>query len=428
MTSLLDFLNQNGQGGLLAGLRTLPAAPGGGFAAGVGNFLGNNPLMLMALGGGIAQGGIGRGLAAAVPAAQYEQQQRKNQAEQAATYQALLNAGVPHRQAVAAALNRDVLKTISGAYFDTKPSFTQIGEDMYGNKQFGFVHPATGKVVPIGGGTPEAGGAPAVGLPIGGINHSLKGEDYLAQFPPEMQDAIKNYIEGKSLPTGNPRSNFAHTIKMSAQKYGEDIGMPVNDVTFMNRRKMRTDLSSSLPKSMGGVISNGKGAFSHLADLSDEFVTLTNARGRDALFAGDIGSAANSASNVIAPSSVTKVADNALKYGREAAKFYAATGGGAGERMHALKITAARTSTANEQAAFLETEKKMMIERLQQKEAQIRDTLGQAYLDQNPVMTKELQHTVTKIDTNIARLRQQTPKPAGYEATANITPGMRTSR
>jgi hypothetical protein len=374
MTSLLDFLDQNGRGGLLGGLRALRAAPGGGFAAGVGNFLNNNPLMLMALGGGIAQGGIGRGLAAAVPAAQYEQQQRKSDAAQGATYQVLLNAGVPHGQAVAAALNPHLLKTISSAYLETKPTFTKVGEDMHGNKQFGFVHPATGKVVPVARSASEVDGAPADGVPIGGINHSLKGEEYLAQFPPEMQVAIKNYIEGKSLPTGNPRTGFTQTIKMGAQKYGEDIGMPVDDVTFMNRRKMRTELSSSLAKSIGGIISNGKIAISHLANLSDEFVNLPNASGRDALFASDIGNAANSTSNVIAPSSVAKAVDNALKYGREAAKFYAATGGGEGERIHALNIAAARASTADEQAGFLETEKKLMIERLQQKEAQIRDT------------------------------------------------------
>ena len=82
MASLQILTGGNG-GGLLGNLQPGAASPqppqgapdqGGGFGAGLGtglgNFLSSNPLMLMALGGGIAQGGIGRGLQMAVPAAQ----------------------------------------------------------------------------------------------------------------------------------------------------------------------------------------------------------------------------------------------------------------------------------------------------------------------------------------------------------------------
>jgi hypothetical protein len=148
MASLLDFLNPNGQpGGLFGNLQSPPSQdpqaqpqmqPGaagpqaGGFGAGVGDFLSNNPLMLMALGGGIAQGGIGRGLTAAVPAAQYEQGQQKQQQAQQATYGALRSAGVPHGQAVAAALNPEVLKTIARSHFGVKPTFETMGPDQHG--------------------------------------------------------------------------------------------------------------------------------------------------------------------------------------------------------------------------------------------------------------------------------------------------------
>jgi hypothetical protein len=169
MPSLLDFLNLNGQpGGLLGNLQPQqpqaqplpaqagtgapgPGAPGpgaGGFANGVGNFLSSNPLMLMALGGGIAQGGIGRGLQMAVPAAQAEQQQQKQQASQQATYQALRQAGVPHGQAMAAALNPDVLKTIARSHFDAKPTFETIGHDQHGQPTYGFVDASRKSVTP----------------------------------------------------------------------------------------------------------------------------------------------------------------------------------------------------------------------------------------------------------------------------------------
>jgi hypothetical protein len=160
MASLLDFLNPNGQqGGLLGNLQPpqdpqaqQPAQPQAqqpsGFANGFGNFLSNNPLMLMALGGGIAQGGIGRGLAAAVPAAQYEQQQQKQQASMQATYQALRQAGIPHGQAAAAALNPEVLKTVARSHFGANPTFETIGHDQHGQPTYGFIDTSRKSVTP----------------------------------------------------------------------------------------------------------------------------------------------------------------------------------------------------------------------------------------------------------------------------------------
>jgi hypothetical protein len=154
MASLLDFLNPNGQPrGLLGNFQPQQkqAAPdqGGGFGAGVSNFLSNNPLMLMALGGGIAQGGIGRGLTTAVPAAQYEQQQQKQQQAQGATYQALRAAGVPQNQAIAGALNSDVLKTIARFHLNAKPTFSIVGHDETGKPTYGFINEWERSVEPL---------------------------------------------------------------------------------------------------------------------------------------------------------------------------------------------------------------------------------------------------------------------------------------
>ena len=66
MASLLDLLNPNGaRGGLLGNLRP-PPEDAAESASGIGTFASNNPLTLMALGAGIAQGGVGRGLQLAV--------------------------------------------------------------------------------------------------------------------------------------------------------------------------------------------------------------------------------------------------------------------------------------------------------------------------------------------------------------------------
>jgi hypothetical protein len=178
MASLLDFLMPNGQspdqvrgGGVLGNLQSprqqttqpqtpeispaqffSPAQSGGAF----GDFLSNNPLMLMALGGGIAQGGIGRGLQAAIPAAQAEQQAHKQQQAQGVTYQALRSAGVPHGQALAGALNPEILKTIARSHFDAKPTFEAIGRDEQGAPAYGFVDASRMSVTPV---RPAIGGA-----------------------------------------------------------------------------------------------------------------------------------------------------------------------------------------------------------------------------------------------------------------------------
>jgi hypothetical protein len=134
MTSLFDFLTSGNGNGLLGDLQMprqqpdLPDQRGVGFTNGIGNFLSNNPLTLMALGGGIAQGGIGRGLQTAVPAAQAEQKQRKEEQMQGVTYNALRTAGVPHGQALAGALNPEILKTIARAHFEPRPSLDEAAE------------------------------------------------------------------------------------------------------------------------------------------------------------------------------------------------------------------------------------------------------------------------------------------------------------
>ena len=156
MASLLDFLGAGNGSGLLGNLQPpQPAQPqqgapdqSGGFATGLGNFLSSNPLMLMALGGGIAQGGIGRGLQMAVPAAQAERKERKQDVVQGITYDALRTAGVPHGQALAGALNPEILKTIARAQFETRPSFQTVGYDEHGQPAYGFVDASRMAVTP----------------------------------------------------------------------------------------------------------------------------------------------------------------------------------------------------------------------------------------------------------------------------------------
>jgi len=107
----------SGNGGLLGPSRSRPFDQGAANASGVNDLLSGNPLVLMALGAGIAQGGIGRGLQGALAQMQAQQQEGRQQQARNATYAGLRAAGVPSGQALVGALNPEVLKTIAKFQF-----------------------------------------------------------------------------------------------------------------------------------------------------------------------------------------------------------------------------------------------------------------------------------------------------------------------
>jgi hypothetical protein len=70
----------------------------------------------MALGAGIAQGGIGRGLAMASAAAENERNRAAQQLSFVQTYKALTDGGIPQDEALAATLNPGLMRTLAAKY------------------------------------------------------------------------------------------------------------------------------------------------------------------------------------------------------------------------------------------------------------------------------------------------------------------------
>lgn len=435
----------------------------GRLAGNVMDGLKNNSATLLALGAGFAGApnigqGISRASAAAIPASQADLKNRLLLQGQNQTYGALIKRGVPEDVAKAAMLNPEILKQVipgafgpkayeykiqpDGAIYqldpsgkeppkkvsqaEVKPEFQHVaikgalgGETpaVFDKTKGVFLDMAVNPIKSdaIGGpGTPDA----AVLAPGVKYDPAKTGQDYFDQFSPDVKAAAKSYINGDAMPVGNPRLktiwDYAKTV---AQRYSQEIGQPYTDNEYNAKRKMMTDLASSGPSSIGGILSNGKSAFGHLANLSDKFVDLGNFSGPSVIGGGHIGTAGNYIGNTLLPSPETKAKitaaeDNALKYGAEATKFYAGTGGGVQERMHALKETDAKTTTALQQAAFLETEKQLMLERIHQKEAQVRSVMGDDFLKRKPIMDADVQKTIAKIDENIAKLRGTAPAAA----------------
>lgn len=401
-----------------------PNPQGGGFMDALKGFLGSNRSGIAGITQFIGGGGLNPQLMNQGMNQDY--QRNMQMGSMAGTYQALQAAGLPEGLARAATLNPELLKTIAPEYFSA-PKVVQTGESPLG-KTF-QLQSAGGKFsdIPSGG---SGGGNVGMSLLAPGVKQmdpSLQGDAYMQQFGPEVQAAAKAYINGDVMPTGNPRqqgiSNFAKTI---AQKWGQDTGQPVSDITYAQKRKMQVDLASSGNNSMGGILANGKSAFAHLADTSDKLADLGNYSSDLPIVGGNAASFGNWVGNVVTPTSDTKgkiaAANDALgHYGQESTKFYAGSGGGVEERQAALKNASPTKASGAEQAAYLNTEKGLMLDRLQQKENQIRETMGDGYLQAHPVMTPELQGTIARIDANIAKLQG---KPTGATSATAPTSGV----
>src|SRR5262249_21174289 len=137
-----------------------------------------------------------------------------------ATYDALVRSGLPAAIAHAATLNPDLLKLVAPEYFGGF-KVVQTGEDPLGGKTF--------KLEGRGGRLPdiperqaprEARPAPAsdgyFAPGVTRVDPRLGGEDYLAQFAPDVQAAVKTYMGGEAMPDGDARKGFAPAVKTIA--------------------------------------------------------------------------------------------------------------------------------------------------------------------------------------------------------------------
>jgi hypothetical protein len=97
-----------------------PSSPLGGLGQNLANGLNNHALTLMALGAGIAQGGVGRGLEAATSAAETERSRQAQQLNLLQTYKALTDGGVPPPQAQAAIGNPSLMRALAVKYLGAR--------------------------------------------------------------------------------------------------------------------------------------------------------------------------------------------------------------------------------------------------------------------------------------------------------------------
>lgn len=134
---------------------TLPpeTKPGAGFLSRISNMISNNPSTLLALGAGFAGApnfgqGMSRAFAAAIPASKQDQQQGIQRSQIGETYKALIGAGVSPQEALAAAYNPEVMKSVTQRVFGMNATWGIIGHDDFGNPKYGFINSALQTAVP----------------------------------------------------------------------------------------------------------------------------------------------------------------------------------------------------------------------------------------------------------------------------------------
>jgi hypothetical protein len=200
-----------------------PAVPPSSVLGRIGDMLNNRSSTLLALGAGLMGSqnlgqGLSRGFAAAIPAQQQDiRQQQINQSLPIIRDRLMktqnLSATEATNLAQTAITNPQIMQQLVPGLFGVKQrQFTQIGEDMMGNKRFGFVDPVAGRVYDLSGKelTGEATGGATI--PTGSNGQPLQGPEllqHLEKNDPVTAAGVKGLIEGNISSSGRNLQKLA---------------------------------------------------------------------------------------------------------------------------------------------------------------------------------------------------------------------------
>lgn len=376
--------------------------------------LSDNSNSLIAGGGAMMSGGLGKGFSAMAAASPldiaYQQHRQANEAT-ALVQQALQQRGVPAAQARAMAIDPAFRKEMM------PPGQHVTYTDAYGNQHLATFVPSPGGGQFVGpDGKPIAAGA----MSGGGMQSQLpEGPDWFEKLPVEYQTEAKNYALGLNAGTANPRKGMPQMIKDIASKWATEHGLVIDENNLLQRRTMMNNIAKDQQGTTGGQLLFGRTAIHHLAEAAEGLTKLGNV-------SSGLATPTEYANRIRGMTDEQKgkidAANTALgKYGAEITKFYVGSGGTHGEREHNVAGLSPYSSPGG-MAAVLEQEKKLIPGRLEEIGNHVRDTLGEAayqkwYINAN----KSLNTDLARIDNAIDTLRGK--KGVASEAPA-VAPGM----
>lgn len=343
-----------------------------------------------------------------------------------ATAVALAKKGASAEEIAAARANPLVMKSLVDQYLGkSKYKIQKTGQDEFGGEQYSAINEndptdsmplVNGVAVKpgsvAGSGTSAGPGAANAYLAKGtsAIDHAKVGDEYLSQFSPEAQAAVKDYIAGLATPTGNPRKGWAENIQKIAKKYGSDIGVPVDDTTFAQRKTYRNELAKNSPNTAGGQVKAFSQLLEHMSSLADNIEKQGNVNG---LGLPDVAEAANKvrqhSSNTNAAAARAVESDAQSAAGEIGKLFSGSQGGGVHER----ELTRNRFGSASSQpvsAAALESTLELAQGGLRALERRRDEILGDG---RGPKFVgKAEQAKIDHIKEVIARLKGEQPSVA----------------
>ncbi len=335
-------------------------------------------------------------------------------AQMQATYQALRAKGVPDADARAAALNPEVLKTVAGNYFDTKPKFGVIGQNQMGVNQYGFIRENQGTVTPANPGGGPVGNA-------GGIDPNLTGDALLSaisanpQLGPGKAQMVKAIAEGRQpYPSGFLlKTPFGQWLTTMVGQYEPGL-----DATLVNRRHtFNQQLGSATPSSVGGQKSLMGTSLGHLSEVADAATALGNSSGPlsasipgSSYLAHGINSVENTSTNQAAK--VKALEDAVQKFSGEVGKLYSGNSGGGIAEREETRSRFSGNLTPQEMAASLEMSKALIQSKLAALQNQQDEIFGQKSKGRIDFLGDSGRAALAKIDAAIAKLRGGTQAAA----------------
>lgn len=347
-------------------------------------------------------------------------------AEYDVTRQTLLSKGYGDKEASSAAMlavmNKDAAKTILPEMLTSKTEIKMV-KDALGEEHPYSWNPREQTFKPVGANGELSGGASPQGASLlaPGVkqyNPSLSGDAYLGQFGPEVQSAVKAYIKGDVMPSGNPRMQAIQTkAKEIAQKYGQDMGIPVSDAIYSEKRKYYTELGTNSPNSAGGQAKAFNQGISHMTGLAGNLEKLDNSNGLGIPAVAQVVNGTRQAFST----QQSAISDEAKSLGQtvagEVGKLFSGSAGGG---VHERELTRDRFDTVKSKpqlAAALRATLETMDGGLKALE-QRRDSI----LGPNSgveLVSNETRQNITKIQAAIDRLDGKAP--AGNSAVPGVT-------
>lgn len=378
-----------------------------------------NPALLLSLAAGFSGApsfgtGMSRAFGNAAGALPVDQAMNLKSQGPAATYRALLQAGVPPHLALAASQNPEILKQIAPSYLaDRKAEIKTLkSKDLLGNEseRMVSVNPYTNEVKDLtpevrGGGGRDVGGGvsitpqmtQAMQQPETYDPTTGKDEAFLKALDPVARSAVEAADRGDL----GVSSRNLQKLQPLITRYNPNW----NIGDFQQRQKFRTEMGSASPTLWGGQRQLVGTSLGHLADAAEAASKLDNSNG---LGIAPLGHAANWAKNTLSTENAAKVNhlnETAARFAGEVGKLYSgSTGGGVHER----EATAARfgsVKTSAELVGALEASKELITSKINSLQAQAETNLGASHAQKVDILGRLGREAIAKIDRSIERLK-----------------------